>query len=319
MGSIPQLTNNTCSLIVSLTGRNTQAGSAVLGFLMALLFSLDFLFFAASAREALFLRSIVRTGLQFVRLTLETVEVKDFLSEWGHGYFTYGLLPTDTRMRVLAFGAANGPLTIKPSFRRASIKALAASRSMFWAKGPTSTKTPCKNGGSRFVVTSSRGSCGPQPAYLRTSRTWFQSRRASSSPWYTTSVDWGAKGRRLSPMRFCCSGERFRGVLRRSSSSFNLAVSLCASAKDCSWVRLSRWDCSLFSSDQLRANRRAAIPVTTLTNSNAVPTTASQNVMPSQNSDDDWRDILLLVQVAGLFYGFVFMAVRAFRYRGSHR
>ena len=31
------------------------------------------------------------------------------------------------------------------------------------------------------------------------------------------------------------------------------------------------------------------------------------------------RTFQLLVQVAGLFYGFVFMAVRAFRYRGSHR
>jgi hypothetical protein len=38
-----------------------------------------FFFFLATAREALFLRPIVRAGLQFVRLTLVAVEVKDFL------------------------------------------------------------------------------------------------------------------------------------------------------------------------------------------------------------------------------------------------
>ena len=51
---------------------------------MALLFSLGFLFFSASARELLFLRSVVRTSFQFVVLTRETVEVKDFLRVLPH-------------------------------------------------------------------------------------------------------------------------------------------------------------------------------------------------------------------------------------------
>ena len=36
-------------------------------------------FFLAAARETLLLRSVVRAGLQFVRLTLVAVKVKDFL------------------------------------------------------------------------------------------------------------------------------------------------------------------------------------------------------------------------------------------------
>jgi hypothetical protein len=49
-----------------------------LGVLLARTGVRRFLFLSA-AREALFLRSVVRAGLRFVSLTLVTIEVKDFL------------------------------------------------------------------------------------------------------------------------------------------------------------------------------------------------------------------------------------------------
>jgi hypothetical protein len=65
-----------------------QSGPSILGLLLALLLCLGSFFLAASAREALLLRSIMRTRFQFVVLTLETVEVKDFLR------ITHGFSPT---------------------------------------------------------------------------------------------------------------------------------------------------------------------------------------------------------------------------------
>jgi hypothetical protein len=82
---MPQLTINKRAPIVSSTGGKLQAWSAVLGFLMAPLFFRGFLFLAASARESLLLRPIVRTRFHFVVLTREAVEVKDFLRVLGHG------------------------------------------------------------------------------------------------------------------------------------------------------------------------------------------------------------------------------------------
>jgi hypothetical protein len=73
------VTNTYDFLRVFSTGRETQAGSAVLGLLTALLSSFGFPLFAASAREALLLPTIVLTRFQFVVLTGATLEVKDFL------------------------------------------------------------------------------------------------------------------------------------------------------------------------------------------------------------------------------------------------
>src|SRR5437899_915653 len=51
---------------------------------MALLFFCGFSFLAASAREALLLRSVVRTRFQFVVPTGEAIEVENFLRVFGH-------------------------------------------------------------------------------------------------------------------------------------------------------------------------------------------------------------------------------------------
>ncbi len=84
-GSMRDLTTITENRMVFRTGRKSGQGSAVLGLLLALLVCLGFSFLAASAREALLLRPVVRTGFQFVPLTFETVEVKDFLGV-AHGF-----------------------------------------------------------------------------------------------------------------------------------------------------------------------------------------------------------------------------------------
>src|SRR5216683_1243845 len=118
-----ELTNTQSSSILFPTGRKTQAGSAVLGFLMALLFFFSFLFLAPSARKALLLRSIVRTRFQFVVLTGVAVEVKDFLSVRHSVSYDSGLSPTTISIRASLWNMCD-PIIIcarRPSVENASV------------------------------------------------------------------------------------------------------------------------------------------------------------------------------------------------------
>jgi hypothetical protein len=328
---MPQLTNNEYSSIVSSTGRESQAGSAVLGLLMALLSLFSFLFLAASAGEALLLRSVVGTRFQFVVLTGVAVEVKDFLRVLTHN----GCVPT-----VIRIGSSNLPLCAIDSWtasRPPIVRSISASpTAMFTAPrsfGSDSTRTPTRILSARTIGLKvdfqpapprSRQICIVSPltssvveqeptsafAHLPTSFKcliiesccrWLNERGANFClSFWSSSVA-------------CAARALASAVSLRSLSIWVLAAAMARScASRASTASLS------FSAARLRAFPRAITPVTTPTASSTVPINVSQNVIESQRSNDDWNDdILLLVQIAGIFYGFLFMALRAYRKNGN--
>jgi hypothetical protein len=148
------LTNTQSFSSISSTGRKPQAGSAVLGFLMALLFSCSFLFLMASARKALLLRSVVRTRFQFVVLTGVAIEVKDFLRVFSHESYC-GNGPSSFSPTVMRIAEPLGNTPSNPFMRTFAPNAEEMQRrAAAWSSGPatfTSYIKSCENSGSRMV------------------------------------------------------------------------------------------------------------------------------------------------------------------------
>jgi hypothetical protein len=120
-------------------------------------------------------------------------------------------------------------------------------------------------------------------------------------------------------------GSNLRSILsnsRRSRSAFSFASAARAVASaaraPASAIALSvaSFSClavSAFSDVNRRFKRRDCTPATAPTNASVAPITTSQKDIPSQSDAQDSSDIRMLIALAVLFYGFVFMAVRARR------
>ncbi len=274
------------------------------------------------SEESLLPRSVLRTGSQFVRLTLATVEVRDLLGISGHDDSPYhGLLPTTISIFASVRNVYDGfgPVAWIPARESALVRATALSRTGESAPAWISTVTPLTKVAAGMRRLRFGRACQPASHNLCVIISAVQTISESGISANTSTDCLGMFLRSLTRFivwlrlsdrgDFSLSNSRFASAARAFASEARTP----ASAIALSLASFSRLAVSVFSVVSRRFKRRACIPATAPTNASVAPIATNQNDIPSQDDAEDSSDIRLSVAFAVLFYGFVFMAMRARR------